>query len=80
MKHSPYIIKAARALLGWKQDVLADRAGVSINTVRRLESIDNWEEKWGSSSVNMIKKIQAAFESANIEFLNDGEPGVRLKK
>ena len=31
-------IKAARALLGWSQEDLAKRAGISVPTVKRLEA------------------------------------------
>lgn len=35
---SPRQCKAARALLGWKQDKLAVKAGISKRTVVRFES------------------------------------------
>jgi transcriptional regulator with XRE-family HTH domain len=34
-------IKAARALLRWRQDRLALEAGVAIVTIRRLERLEN---------------------------------------
>ncbi len=33
-------IKAARALLAWSQETLAERSGVSIPTIKRLEAED----------------------------------------
>jgi len=80
MIYGPYILKAARGLLGWTQEGLAKEAGVAVNTIRRLESLTDWKKTWESPSVGTVNKIQTAFEKANIEFLNDGEPGVRLKK
>jgi len=80
MIHGPYILKAARGLLGWTQEGLAKEAGVAVNTIRRLESLTDWERTWESPSVGTVNKIQTAFEKASLEFLNDGSPGVRLKK
>jgi transcriptional regulator with XRE-family HTH domain len=71
-------IKAARALLAWSQERLADAAGVSIPTIKRLEAQDGplgGRNETGS-------KIRSALESAGVEFLDDngGGPGVRLRK
>lgn len=69
-------LRAARALIGWDQDKLALKARVAIGTIRRMESLE------GPIRCNMstLRKVQTALESAGIEFLNHGEPGVRLKK
>jgi transcriptional regulator with XRE-family HTH domain len=69
-------IKAARALLDWSQEDLADRSGLSIVTVRRFEAR-------GSSlrvSDEARAKMEAAMEAAGIEFTNGRKPGVRLNK
>ena len=68
-------IRAARALLGWSQQQLADRAIVSLNALARLEkgSVD--------SRVSTVNAVQKPLLKAGIEFLaadQKGE-GVRLK-
>lgn len=80
--YGPNILKAARALLGWKQSILAEKADVNINTIVRLESMSNWQEKWETPTVGTLNKVQKALENAGIEFIkeNGGGPGLRLKK
>jgi transcriptional regulator with XRE-family HTH domain len=68
-------IKAARVLLGWLQDDLAARSGVSLPTVKRLESRSPLQV-----SDEIKAKIVAALEAAGIEFTNGCKPGVRLNK
>jgi transcriptional regulator with XRE-family HTH domain len=65
-------IRAARALLGWSQQTLADKAIVSINTIGRLEAGEDMEKR-GASYFRVVH----ALEAMNIEFLLDGE-GVRF--
>ncbi|MCF8495637.1 MAG: helix-turn-helix transcriptional regulator [Alphaproteobacteria bacterium] len=64
-------IRAARALLDWSQSDLADQAGLSQTGIARIEN--------GSNQPNSktLKKIEAAFEDASIEFL--GTTGVMKK-
>jgi transcriptional regulator with XRE-family HTH domain len=70
-------VKAARALLRWSQNDLAERSGVSIPTVKRLEAATG--EIGGRS--NTAAAIQTALEVAGVEFIseNGGGAGVRLK-
>lgn len=70
---SPHIsqIKAARTLLDWTQDDLANRAGLSKFSVANLEVARTTPQK------ATIDKIVKALELAGIEFIEDG---VRLKK
>jgi len=72
------IIRAARMLLRWDQKALAEAAGVSHVTVRRLEA------KPGPlmAGRSTVAKLRSALESAGIEFIEDnGEgQGLRLKK
>ncbi|QAY95090.1 hypothetical protein CWB41_04570 [Methylovirgula ligni] len=69
-------LRAARALAGIDQGELAKRAGVNINTVSAME-------KRGAeiltSGLDTIKSVMTALEAAGIEFLNHGQPGVRLR-
>jgi transcriptional regulator with XRE-family HTH domain len=70
-------LKAARALAGIDQGDLAKRAGVNINTISAME-------KRGAeiltSGLDTIKAVMSALENLRIEFLNHGQPGVRLRK
>jgi transcriptional regulator with XRE-family HTH domain len=71
-------VKAARALLGWSQAVLAERSGVSEPTIARLESVDG---NLGGRE-DTTEKIRAALEAGGIEFIQEdgGGAGVRLRK
>jgi transcriptional regulator with XRE-family HTH domain len=75
LKVSVRHIKAARALLGWSQEKLADAAGVSIPTVKRLEAAGDGPL---GGAAETESKLRAALEGAGIEFTNGGSPGVRL--
>ena len=71
-------IKAARALLRWSQIDLAEKSGVSIATIKRLEAAKgDLAGRAGTSDA-----IRAALESAGVEFIaeNSGGAGVRLRK
>lgn len=68
-------IKAARALLGWSQQDLSEKAEISYPTVARLEAVEG--EIGGRA--DMATRIVAALEAAGIEFTNDGQPGVKMK-
>lgn len=69
-------IRAARALLGWTQQQLADKAIVSFNAVTRLErgEVD--------PRVSTITAVEEALVKAGIEFIPTGEKGegVRLAR
>ena len=69
-------IKGARAMLDWSQQTLADESGVSLPTVKRIES-----DGPGRSSLDTIRAIKSALETAGVEFIpeNGGGPGVRLR-
>lgn len=71
-------IKAARALLGWSQDDLAQHSGISAPTVKRLEAADG--DIGGRPETG--EALVAALEKAGVEFIaeNGGGAGVRLKK
>jgi len=71
-------IKAARALLGWAQDDLASRSGLSVPTIKRLEAAEG--EIGGREETR--KAIVGALQEGGIEFIpeNGGGIGVRLAK
>jgi transcriptional regulator with XRE-family HTH domain len=70
-------LRAARGLLGWSQSALAQRAGLSLPTVKRVES--GTGPRVSDEAQN---KLQRALESAGVAFIdeNGGGPGVRLRK
>ncbi|RWE53846.1 MAG: helix-turn-helix transcriptional regulator [Mesorhizobium sp.] len=71
--------RAARALIGWSQQQLAEAAAVGVATIRVFE---------GGGSEPRSATLQVlclALEAAGVVFLADGElveggPGVRLRK
>ncbi|MER9615580.1 helix-turn-helix domain-containing protein [Mesorhizobium sp. M0207] len=75
----PQQCRAARALVGWSQQQLADAASVGVATIRVFE---------GGGSEPRSATLQVlclALEAAGVVFLGDGDcveggPGVRLKK
>jgi len=73
-------IKAARSLLGWSQDDLAARSGVSKPTIGRLEAIDSDDPIGGRPETG--KALVEALEIAGIEFIpeNGSGAGVRLAR
>ena len=73
---APEQCKAARGLLSWSQQELAQRARVGVVTIHQLET--------GISQPRRatLEVIRRAFESAGVEFIdeNGGGLGVRLRK
>jgi predicted transcriptional regulator len=71
-------IRGARAILRLSQADLAEGAGVSLETIKRLEAMD------GELKVRLdtLTKIKEALEKAGVEFIpeNGGGAGVRMKK
>jgi predicted transcriptional regulator len=64
-------IRAARALLGLRQDVLAKQAGIGLATLQRIEQ----HEGLIQGHFSTVLKIQTALEQAGVKFLDDGEAG-----
>lgn len=71
-------VKAARALLDWSQTELADAAGLSVPTIKRLEA----EGGYLGGRSETAKRIREALEGGGIQFIeeNGGGPGVRVRK
>jgi transcriptional regulator with XRE-family HTH domain len=67
----PAQIRAARALLGWRQEDLSNASGVGTATIYRIEKSDNSITGYASTVV----KIQAALEQAGIEFIENDDSG-----
>lgn len=57
-------IRAARALLGWSQSALAEAAGLSVITIKRLEASDDQFQ----ARFDTVMKVKDAVERAGIEF------------
>jgi len=74
-------MRAARALLGIDQRELAQRSGLSLPTIQRMESSDGVIR----GNVDSLVKLVEALAAAGIELINDGAAshgggrGVRLK-
>jgi len=74
-------MRAARALAGIDQKTLAERAGVSLPTIQRMEA----SEGVVRGVVDTLMKVIQALDEAGVELLGDnqtserGGRGVRLK-
>lgn len=75
---TPAQIRAARALIGWKQTDLAKASGVSEMSVKNIE------RGVTDPRASTLQAMQDALEAAGVVFLDggvnrDGGPGVRLR-
>ena len=74
-------LRAARALAGMDQKALAEKAGVSLPTIQRMEASTGNVR----GVVDTLTKIIAALDAAGIELIGENAPsqgtgrGVRLK-
>jgi hypothetical protein len=68
-------IRAARGLLGWAQGELAKKAKVALGTVRKMEGSDGPV----GSRTDSLFKVVAVLEKAGVEFIDSGQPGVRMR-
>ena len=71
-------IRAARALLRWSAEDLAQESAVGVTTIRRAELT---EQETSMTAANDLA-VRRALETAGVEFIdeNGGGPGVRLRK
>ena len=74
-------VRAARALLRWEQKDLAEASGVSLPSIKRLET----QPGPLAAQARTVDAIRAAVEKAGVVFLASGEAlnggaGVRLKQ
>ena len=58
-------VRAARALLNWKQEVLAEKAIVALTALKRMES-----ERGLPVHESTRDQVRRALESAGIRFIN----------
>ena len=74
-------LRAARALLGIDQRTLAERAGLSVPTIQRMEA----SEAVIRGNVDSLMKLIDALDAAGIELIGEGAVsqsggrGVRLR-
>ena len=70
-------IRAARALIRWSAQQLADASAVGVTTIRRAELTDS-ETKLTRVNDQAIRRV---LEAAGVEFIDaeGGGPGVRLR-
>ncbi len=73
MNIMPEQIRAARALLRLEQEEIAQRAGVSVVTIRRIEAPDGTQRVAPAT----VDGVRQALEAAGAEFI---EAGVRRRK
>ena len=66
-------LAAARSLLNWSQGQLALAADVDKQTIQ------NWESGRHLPREETINRVRKAIEDRGVEFLNGGQPGVRMK-
>jgi transcriptional regulator with XRE-family HTH domain len=75
-------MRAARALAGIDQRTLAERAGVSVPTIQRMEASDGLVR----GVVDTLMKVIQALDEAGVELIGEnqastrGGRGVRLKR
>ena len=68
-------LRAARALVRWNQPKLAEAAGISVATLKRLEAGSG---PLKTSAVNM-HNLQTVLEKAGVIFIDDNGGGVKLR-
>jgi hypothetical protein len=71
-------IRAARALVRWRAQDLAQASSVGVATIRRAELADVATSMTAANDL----AVRHAFEAAGVEFINEdgGGAGVRLRK
>ena len=70
-------IRAARAMLKWTADDLAQKSEIGVATIRRLEAMNGIPK----GQARILDAIQRTLEQAGVEFIGtpNHQPGVRLK-
>jgi transcriptional regulator with XRE-family HTH domain len=68
-------LRAARALLGWRQEDLAKASGIALATVARIEQGKGVVQ----GNFSTIVKLQRALEREGITFIDDSAGGVGVR-
>lgn len=73
----PSQIRAARAALSWTAERFAEEAGVTRQTVAKIELSNNFDGLRRST----LKKLSTVLEAHGIEFITaaDGSPGIVIR-
>ncbi len=68
-------VRMGRAAVGWNVRELARNAGVTPNTISRIEN-------GGDALASTMERLQTALENAGVIFINEDDfgPGVRLRE
>ncbi len=61
-------IKGARGMLGWSAQELANKSGLGLATIQRMENRGT-----GKSTAENLQAVQSALNEAGIMFLEAGE-------
>jgi transcriptional regulator with XRE-family HTH domain len=71
-------IRAAKAMIRWSGDDLAAASGLSLSSIRRIETLTGLPQ---AQSMRTVLAIKEALELAGVEFIGSptDNPGVRLK-
>ena len=70
---TPNLCRAARHLIGWKQEDLAEKSELAVNTIRMFEGGKTKPHK------STLKLLRETFEAAGVEFLIRDGRGVGLQ-
>ncbi len=63
-------MRAARGLLGWSREELAERSGLSAPTIKRMETVGPKR-----SSMENVIAVKKAMESAGVVFIDENGQG-----
>jgi transcriptional regulator with XRE-family HTH domain len=66
-------VRLARQALRWRYADAAEKCGVSVGTIQRIEDDDE------TITIKILRKVKERYEAAGVEFLADGR-GIKLKK
>jgi predicted transcriptional regulator len=64
-------IRAARALLDWRQEDLAKASKIGLATIQRIERMSGIVQ----GNISTVTRIQQALEKAGVRFLSGDEKG-----
>jgi transcriptional regulator with XRE-family HTH domain len=67
------VVEKSTVALGWGVRELAKRAGITANTVTRIEN-------GADAKQSTMDRLRGVLETAGVEFINGDQPGIRLIK